>query len=133
MLHWIPVLKLVIAALLGSTVGIEREKSGKSAGLRTYMLVSLGSCLITIVSISFVQDPARVASHIVEGIGFLGAGAIIARGKDVRGLTTAAALWVMAAVGLGVGMGYYLLAITTTILVYIILRLGEIEEKVLGE
>jgi putative Mg2+ transporter-C (MgtC) family protein len=119
--------RLIMATLLGSSVGFEREKRGKSAGLRTYMLVSLGSCLITIISISFAHDPARIAASIITGIGFLGGGAIIARRGSVKGITTAAGLWVMAAVGLGVGLGYYLLSVVTTTLVYLILKLSVYE------
>lgn len=121
------VFRLIIATLLGSTIGFEREKKHKPAGLRTHMLVSLGSCLITLVSLSFGDDPARIASNIIVGIGFLGAGAIIAQGKDVRGLTTAASIWTVAAVGLAVGVGQYLLAVVTTTLIYIILKLSKFE------
>lgn len=121
--------KLLLSAILGSSVGFERQKKHKPAGLRTYMLVSLGSCLITIISLSFTDDPARIASNIIVGIGFLGAGSIIAHGKDVRGLTTAAGIWTMAAVGLAVGIGEYTLAIITTTLVYIILKLSKHESE----
>lgn len=123
LIDFISIGKLFLATILGSIVGYEREKKHKPAGFRTYMLVSLGSCLITLISISFVDDPSRVASSIVTGIGFLGAGAIIAQGKDVKGLTTAASLWTMAAIGLAVGTGYYLLAIVATLLVYLILKI----------
>jgi len=119
--------RLLLAAILGSTVGIEREKLHKPAGLRTYMLVCLGSCLVTVISVSFDMDPARIAAGIITGIGFLGAGAIIAQGTNVKGLTTAASLWAIAAVGLSVGIGKYLLAIVTTVLIYIILRLKKYE------
>jgi putative Mg2+ transporter-C (MgtC) family protein len=122
--------KLLLSALLGSAVGFEREKKHKPAGLRTYMLVCLGSCLITIVSLKFTNDSARIASGIITGIGFLCAGAIIAHGKDVRGLTTAAGIWTIAAVGLAVGVGEYVLAVVTTTLVYIILKLSRIESEI---
>ncbi|MDQ3962706.1 MAG: MgtC/SapB family protein, partial [Actinomycetota bacterium] len=109
------VLRLVVAALLGGAIGFEREMSEQPAGLRTNLLVSLGACLFTVVgayglegfsgqaSINF--DPTRIAAQVVTGIGFLGAGAILREGMNVRGLTTAAALWVTAAVGLAVGLG----------------------------
>ncbi|MGQ9479276.1 MAG: MgtC/SapB family protein [Thermoproteota archaeon] len=119
---WEQVIQLVLAALLGAVIGIEREMTHKPAGLRTHMLVSIGSCLFTIVSISeFSMDPARVASGIVTGIGFVGAGAIIAEQEKIVGITTAASLWVTAAIGLTVGVGNYLLAIVTTLLAFFIL------------
>lgn len=125
---FVPIAKLLLAAVLSSTVGVEREARHKPAGLRTYMLVCIGACLITLVSLSsFPNDSARIASGIITGIGFLGAGAIIAHGNHVKGLTTAASLWVMAAVGLSIGSGEYLLAIVTTFIIYFILRLKEFE------
>ena len=120
--------RLILSTILSSIVGFEREKQSKPAGLRTYMLVCLGSCLITIISLSFENDPARIASGIITGIGFLGAGAIIAQGTNVKGVTTAASLWVIAAVGLCVGVGEYLLAIATTALIYLILKLKKYEK-----
>ena len=120
--------RLILSTILSSIVGFEREKQSKPAGLRTYMLVCLGSCLITIISLSFENDPARIASGIITGIGFLGAGAIIAQGTNVKGVTTAASLWVIAAVGLCVGVGEYLLAIATTVLIYLILKLKKYEK-----
>ena len=125
---WEIIGRLVLATVLSSIVGFEREKLSKPAGLRTYMLVCLGSCLITTISLSFEKDPARIASGIITGIGFLGAGAIIAQGTNVKGVTTAASLWVIAAVGLSVGVGEYLLAIVTTTLIYIILKLKKYEK-----
>jgi putative Mg2+ transporter-C (MgtC) family protein len=126
-------LRLALAAVLGGAIGIEREIREREAGLRTHLLVSVGSALFTIVSAygfhaflasgeSVVQaDPTRIAAQIVTGIGFLGAGAIIRQGFSVRGLTTAATLWVVAAVGLAAGAGYYSAAIMTTALVLIAL------------
>src|SRR5207253_1246753 len=108
-------LRLFLAALLGSAVGLERELRDREAGLRTHLLVSLGSALFTVVSAygfhDFLvrggtevrTDPTRIAAQIVTGIGFLGAGAIIRQGLSVRGLTTAATLWVVAAIGMAVG------------------------------
>jgi putative Mg2+ transporter-C (MgtC) family protein len=120
----IGVMRLVLAAILGGAIGLERQHSHKSAGLRTHILVSLGSCLIMILSYkiySEVQgltnaDPARLAAQVVSGIGFLGAGTIMKEGLSVKGLTTAASLWVVAGVGLAVGAGYYIGAFATTLL-----------------
>jgi len=122
-------LRLALAAALGGAVGVERELREREAGLRTHLLVALGSALFTIVSAygfhaflssgaSVVRaDPTRIAAQIVTGIGFLGAGAIIRQGLSVRGLTTAATLWVVAAIGLAVGAGYYSGALITTAVV----------------
>lgn len=123
-------LRLVVAAALGSVIGLERERKSWSAGLRTHMLVALSSALIMIVSMHgfsevlgehVVLDPSRVAAQVVSGIGFLGAGAILLRGEIVRGLTTAASLWAVAAIGLAVGSGLYVPAVIATILILIIL------------
>lgn len=112
---------LLLAVALGAIVGIQREKAHRPAGLRTHMLVSLGSCLFTIVSISFSLDPARIAAGIVAGIGFIGAGTIWAEKDKVKGITTAASLWATSAIGLTVGIGDYPLAAVVTLLVFIIL------------
>ena len=122
-------LSLLLAVALGAIVGIEREISHKQAGLGTHMLVSLGACLFTIVSLSFSLEPARVAAGVVAGIGFIGAGAIWAEKNKVQGITTAASLWATAAIGLTVGIGEYLLAIVVSILVVIILALNAILRK----
>jgi putative Mg2+ transporter-C (MgtC) family protein len=126
-------LRLVLAAVLGGAIGVEREIREREAGLRTHMLVSVGSALFTIVSAygfhafltsgqSVVRaDPTRIAAQIVTGIGFLGAGAIIRHGLSVRGLTTAATLWIVAAVGLAAGAGYYSGAVITTVVVLVAL------------
>ncbi len=114
------VFKLFLAATFGGLVGIERQIQGQTAGFRTQLLVCLGSCLFTISSIKFFEifgkmvDPSRISAQIVVGIGFLGAGAIIKQGDYVRGLTTAATLWVVSAIGLGVGLGEYILAAVAT-------------------
>jgi putative Mg2+ transporter-C (MgtC) family protein len=122
-------LRLVLAAVLGGAIGVERELREREAGLRTHLLVSVGSALFTIVSAygfhAFLSsgasvirtDPTRIAAQIVTGIGFLGAGAIIRQGLSVRGLTTAATLWVVAAIGLAVGAGSYSAALITTAVV----------------
>jgi putative Mg2+ transporter-C (MgtC) family protein len=112
---------LLLATALGAIVGIEREITIKPAGLRTHMLVSLGSCLFTLISVGFDFDPARIASGIVAGIGFIGAGAIWAEKDKIRGITTASSLWVTAAIGVTVGIGDYVLALIVTGLVFLIL------------
>lgn len=126
-------LRLALAAVLGGMIGVERELREREAGLRTHLLVALGSALFTIVGAYGFQgfldsgasvvraDPTRIAAQIVTGIGFLGAGAIIRQGFSVRGLTTAATLWLVAAVGLAAGAGYYSVAVITTALVLIAL------------
>lgn len=114
-------IRLVAAVILGGIVGVERELAHRPAGLRTHMMVSLGSCLFTIVSIGFDTDPARIAAGIVAGIGFIGAGTIWAEKDKVRGITTAASLWATAAIGLTAGVGDYPLATTVTLLVCVIL------------
>lgn len=122
------VLRIILATVLSSIVGIEREYHHKPAGLRTNVMVGLGSCLFTLVSIRAADlfpslgaiDPTRIAAQIVTGIGFLGAGTILFE-KDrssVIGLTTAATLWVVAAVGTAIGMGLYLEAIVGTLMVF---------------
>ena len=112
---------LLLAVALGAIVGIEREHAHRPAGLRTHMLVSLGSCLFTMMSTSFSAQPAQVAGGIVAGIGFIGAGTIWAEKDKVKGITTAASLWATSAIGLTVGIGDYPLATAVTILVFIIL------------
>lgn len=116
------VMKLIIALLLGLAVGIEREFVGKEAGTKTYSLVSLGAALFTILSFDpNFPDPSRIISQIITGIGFIGAGLIIFHENKVHGLTTAAGLWVMAGVGIAVGMGYYLTAGASVALILFIL------------
>lgn len=116
-------LRLVAAMVLGGSIGIEREFRSKDAGFRTHFLVALGSALFTVVSqYGFgidLKDSSRVAAQVVSGIGFLGAGTIIFQKNMVRGLTTAAGLWVTAAIGLACGTGLYLIAAITTALVLI--------------
>jgi len=112
---------LCLAMVFGAIIGFEREKSHKPAGLRTHILVCLGSCLFTIISLDFRLDPARIASGIVAGIGFIGAGAIIAEQDKVVGITTAASLWATAAIGLTTGVGNYILAAIATLLVFLVL------------
>jgi len=120
---------LLLAVGLGAVIGIQREKAHRPAGLRTHMLVSLGSCLFTIVSMSFSSQPAQVAGGIVAGIGFIGAGTIWAEKDKVKGITTAASLWATAAMGLTAGLGDYPLSIVATVLIVIILASRIILEK----
>jgi putative Mg2+ transporter-C (MgtC) family protein len=127
------VLRVVLAAVLGGAIGAEREIREREAGLRTHLLVSVGAALFTLVSAyawddfafslesGVTLDPTRISAQIVTGIGFLGAGAIIRQGLSVRGLTTAATLWVVAAIGLASGAGYYSAAVVTTALVLVTL------------
>lgn len=121
-------MRLVLSCVMGGIIGYERQARHKSAGLRTNILVCLGSCLVMLLSQSLYQDvegktnadPARLAAQVVSGIGFLGAGAIMKEGVTVTGLTTAACLWVVAGVGLAVGAGFYVGAGITTALVFLI-------------
>lgn len=124
------IVRLALAAVLGSAVGIERERLRWAAGLRTHMLVCVGSCLVMIVSAygfgdvlrpGVVLDPSRVAAQVVSGVGFLGAGSIILRNEVVKGLTTAASLWTVAALGLAVGGGLYVPAAAGAVIVLLIL------------
>jgi putative Mg2+ transporter-C (MgtC) family protein len=129
-LTWLEILlRVALAALLGGAIGFERELRYREAGLRTHMLVAVGAALFTLVSAyawtdwrfsnasGVVFDPTRIAAQVVTGIGFLGAGAIIRQGLSVRGLTTAATLWVVAAIGMATGAGFYTAAVITTVLV----------------
>jgi putative Mg2+ transporter-C (MgtC) family protein len=131
-LSWVEILlRVVLAAALGGAIGFERELREREAGLRTHLLVSVGAALFTMVSAyawtdwrfsteaGLVFDPTRIAAQVVTGIGFLGAGAIIRQGLSVRGLTTAATLWVVAAIGMATGAGYYPAAVITTVLVIV--------------
>ena len=121
-IDWSLFLRLTLAALLGGIVGIERELTGHAAGLRTNILISTSSCLFTILSIHAFpsngapQDSARVAAQVITGVGFLGAGAVIQTKKAVHGLTTAATIWMVAAVGMAVATDLYVLGIMTTIM-----------------
>lgn len=125
------ILRLVLAAILGSVIGFERERQSWAAGLRTHMLVCVSSALVMIVSAfgfsdvlgrpNVMLDPSRMAAQVVSGIGFLGAGAILLRGEVIRGLTTAASVWSVAAIGLAVGAGLNTPAIAATIIILAIL------------
>ncbi len=126
-------LRLLLAAVLGAAVGFERERDNQPAGLRTHMILVIGATLAMILSINVAAehdgDPARLAAQVISGIGFLGAGAILRFGINVKGLTTATTLWSMAIVGLAVGYGYYLISIGATVLMLITLTLLNILEK----
>jgi len=125
------ILRLGIAALLGAAVGFERELRGQAAGFRTHILVSVGAALVVVTNIfmyykfspSAPMDPTRMAAQVVSGIGFLGAGTIMRFGANVRGLTTAASLWVAAAIGMAAGSGYWTAAVAGTVFVILGLTL----------
>ena len=133
-------LQISLAALLGMVIGFEREKMGKPAGLRTYMLVSMGSALFTLMSVngfgefigSTSYDPSRIIGQIIVGVGFLGAGIIFFTKTEVRGLTTAAAVWVSSAIGISVGLRFYAIAIYVTILTVLILWAVRVLEAKIG-
>ncbi|NLJ85114.1 MAG: MgtC/SapB family protein [Firmicutes bacterium] len=120
--QWEILIRLVLAVAAGGLIGLEREIHGRAAGFRTHILVCLGSTLIMLLSIygftgAPVQgDPARLAAQVVSGIGFLGAGTILREGLSIKGLTTAASLWVVAGIGLAIGSGFYLGAVIATVL-----------------
>jgi putative Mg2+ transporter-C (MgtC) family protein len=123
-------LHVVLALFLGGMLGWQRENRGKSAGPRTYALVAGGSTLFTILSVSaFGSDIARIASQIVVGIGFLGAGTILHKENRVEGLTTAAGMWMVAAIGMAVGVRYYILAIVASFLVLAIFMFDDSKYK----
>jgi putative Mg2+ transporter-C (MgtC) family protein len=116
--------RLALAALLGGIIGAERELADQPAGLRTHILLTIGSCLFTLISaygFGDQSDPSRLAAQIVTGIGFLGGGAILRHGLNVRGLTTAASIWATCSLGVAVGVGRYLLAAGATVLIVITL------------
>ena len=127
--NWIILFRLIFAALLSGAVGFEREFHGRAAGFRTHILLCVGSTLIMLTSMHIFDlyaskispDPARIAAGVITGIGFLGAGTIMHSKSAVRGLTTAASLWVVAGIGLAVGSGFYFGSIVTTVLTIITL------------
>jgi putative Mg2+ transporter-C (MgtC) family protein len=136
---WELIARLLLSAALGSVIGLERERLLWAAGLRTHMLVAVGSCLVMIVSAfgfngaagpGVMLDPSRVAAQVVSGIGFLGAGSIILRNQAVKGLTTAASLWAVAGIGLACGGGMYVASIAATVIILAILAgLKPLEER----
>ena len=137
--NWIgAIVKLVLSLLLGATIGMERRRKGQIAGLRTFALISMGATLAMLISIYIPQeymglkngDPGRIAAQVVSGVGFLGAGAIIQMKGSVRGLTTAAGIWMTACIGLAVGAGMYLISIITTLLIiFILVNIELIEQR----
>jgi len=125
----------MVALVIGLMIGAERELRGHPAGLRTMALISAGSCMFTglglIPEFGKTVDPTRIAAQIVTGVGFLGAGSILRQGELVRGLTTAASIWVAASLGMAVGFGYYFVAVFMTIVVVVILlAVKPLEERV---
>lgn len=134
-LEWQMVLRLCLAALMGGIVGMERGSGDRPAGLRTHILVCTGSALVMLVSIYafdaqvYPRDPGRIAAQVVSGIGFLGAGTILHEGLTVKGLTTAASLWMVAAIGLAVGAGMLLIGVVSTAIMLITLIIFHSWEK----
>lgn len=116
-------IRFLLAALWGGMVGLEREYRSKSAGFRTMIMISMGSCFFTIMSdaIGAPGNPDRIASNVVTGIGFLGAGVIFRGDNRVNGITTAATIWAVAAIGMGIGAGYYLVSTISSFLILIVL------------
>lgn len=137
-------LRLFLAVILGSLIGLERRHKGKEAGLRTYGLVCLGTCLFTLISFELLKssslfasvsfDPSRIIQAVATGIGFIGAGVIFRQPSGIVGLTTAAGFWATAAIGIAVGAGFYFLAgLGTFFAIFILVCLGPLEEKLLGK
>lgn len=136
--NWQPILQLILAAFLGGLIGLEREAMRRAAGLKTYMLVSMGCALFTIASYAgfkeFVGvtsfDPSRIAAGILTGIGFIGAGTILRREDKIEGVTTAAGLWVTSAIGIAVGLKLYLIAIFASLFsLFILTIIRSVERK----
>lgn len=132
--------RLLLSILFGGIIGIERESVNRPAGFRTHILVCVGSTLTMLVSLYIFElfqgktnlDPARIAAQVVSGIGFLGAGTIIREGSTVRGLTTAASLWTIAAIGLAIGCGFYFAASMTTVLTFTtLISLSKFENRII--
>ncbi|MCH5220878.1 MAG: MgtC/SapB family protein [Muribaculaceae bacterium] len=132
--------RLVLSMVLGAVIGYERRRKGQTAGVRTFSLISMGATLAMILSIYVPQeylglkngDPGRIAAQVITGIGFLGAGAIIQMKGSIRGLTTAAGIWMVAIIGMAVGLGMYWLSIVATILIlFILVQLERIEQRVI--
>lgn len=134
------VYKLLLSLLLGAVIGYERRRKGQTAGVRTFSLISMGATLAMLLSIYVPQeylglkngDPGRIAAQVITGIGFLGAGAIIQMKGSVRGLTTAAGIWMVAIIGMAVGLGlYWLSTVATALILFILVQLEKIEQKVI--
>ena len=126
-------LRIALSLVLGGIIGFERERDSQPAGLRTHMILVVGACLAMMLSVNIATaagtDPTRLAAQVISGIGFLGAGAIMRSGFNVKGLTTATTLWTMAIVGLAVGVGYYVVASITTLVLMIVLSVLDVVEK----
>ncbi|MGA2368861.1 MAG: MgtC/SapB family protein [Dehalococcoidia bacterium] len=125
-------LRLLLSAVLGAAIGFQRELAHKPAGLRTHILICVGSALFTVVSVlgfSSTVDPSRVAAGVVTGIGFIGAGVIMrgARGDRVVGITTAASVWITAAIGIAAGVGLYIISVAVTVLAVLVLFLPRVK------
>ena len=134
-----PVLRLLLAVLLGGIIGFERAERGREAGLRTHIMVCLGACLVMLTSEYIVNslgmstDVTRLGAQVISGIGFLGVGCIITGGDKIKGLTTAAGLWVTACIGLASGIGYYTAAVSTTaIMILVMLLITPLSKKILA-
>jgi putative Mg2+ transporter-C (MgtC) family protein len=132
------ILRVLVGAALGAVIGLERERDNQPAGLRTHMILVIGATLAMVLSVNLgylyarpgtPADPARLAAQVISGIGFLGAGAILRYGYNVKGLTTATSLWTMAIVGLTVGAGYYLVGVVTTAIMLVVLGLLNVIEN----
>jgi len=135
---WEEILRLGGALLIGFLIGLEREISKKPAGLRTHMIISMASALFTMLSFSAafgdgVADPTRIASQILTGMGFVGAGVIISAGGHVKGVTTAASLWITAAMGMAMGLGEYVLALAAIGLTLLTLLVFKFLENAIGQ
>jgi len=135
------IMRLILTVVLSGMIGLERQLHKRTAGLRTHILVSLGSCLIMLTSLYVFDiykeianpDPARIAAGVITGIGFLGAGTIIREKEGVRGLTTAASLWVVAGIGLAIGCGFKRAAIYTTVIAVIVLFFLRFAEDIIAK
>lgn len=133
-------IRILISFFAGALVGLEREMNNQPAGLRTHILISIGSTLVMLISIFITQvydspgDPGRIAAQVVSGIGFLGAGAILKFGADIKGLTTAASIWAMAAVGLAVGAGMYSISfIGVAVILFALTAMNLLEKRIFKE
>ena len=133
------ILRILSSAIVGGIIGIERETHNRPAGFRTHILVTMGATLIMLIStqgfpgMEGLYDPTRIAAQVVSGVGFLGAGTIIITGHEIKGLTTAASLWVCAGVGLAIGAGFYLAGLVTALIVFISLSvLSRLEHRLIN-
>lgn len=133
----VALVRIVFSFLMGSLIGVERETHDQPAGLRTHILISIGATIVMLISIFIPQtftnfqngDPGRIAAQVVSGIGFLGAGAILKFGADVKGLTTAASIWAMAALGLAIGAGMYIVGLIGVVVILFALTIMNLFEK----